>query len=88
MRGGLPFKGQLGHLEQRVLHRGAVHARSRWAPEGCPERSLDLLERLVIINRPGVPARASDCCLWISQCRSKAGLCATSQLTPFVTANL
>ena len=86
MRRRLPFQGQLGHLEQRVLHRGAIHARSRWAPEGCPKRSLDLLERLVIINRPSIPARASDHCIWISQCQSKAGFCAISQLIHLVTA--
>ena len=51
-------QGELGHLEECVLHRGAVHARLGRPPEGAPEGLLHRCVRLVVVHGAGVPARA------------------------------
>ncbi len=52
----VPLQGQLCHLEEGVLHRGAVDPRGWWPPERCPQRGLDICKGLVVVHRPRVPA--------------------------------
>ena len=55
-----PLQSELGHLEQCVLHRRAVHPRLGRAPECLSQCGLDLLEGLVIVHRACIPADNQD----------------------------
>ena len=52
----MPLQGQLGHLEEGVLHGGAVDSRGWRAPERFPQRRLHPRKSLVVVHRPCIPA--------------------------------
>ena len=55
-----PLQSKLGHLEQCVLHRRAVHPRLGRAPECFSQRGLHLLKGLIIVHRACIPADNQD----------------------------